>query len=55
MQKQEEGGQQFLFILCLWHAYNKTIYVYLKQITVFLDVNLSFPENCTFSPHIYKA
>ena len=27
MQTQEEGGQQFLFILCLWHAYNKTTYV----------------------------
>ena len=26
-----------------------------KKITVFLDVNLSLPENCTFSPHIYKA
>ena len=24
-------------------------------LTVFLDVNLSLPENCTFSPHIYKA
>ena len=26
-----------------------------KKLTVFLDVNLSLPENCTFSPHIYKA
>ena len=26
-----------------------------KKITVFLGVNLSLPENCMFSPHIYKA
>ena len=50
MQTQEEGSQQFLFILCLWHAYNKNnLCVTFRKITVFLEVNLSLPENTIFT------